>query len=196
MDSMADYFKPVDPFSMQPDWVRKDFPELGYSLSLRPVYIPDDLRTLHRWIQDFDEKINTIESGDQGRLLRHYKRILFSSWGQSFVVLSGKEIVCQFDLKGTGRDPLYFLIPTKVNDCVLTCLIPARSLTSKIWIAGLTLLLELFFNLSGSGYIFVSAPQYPHVFIHGLEELGFKTYGEMEGMNQPTILLFRANGIE
>ena len=55
---------------------------------------------------------------------------------------------------------------------------------------------ELFFNLSGSGYIFVSAPQYPHVFIHGLEELGFKTYGEMEEINQPAILLFRANGME
>lgn len=193
MGSMTDFFKPIDPFSKDPDWGQKDFEYLGYLLRLRPVYIPDDLRTLHLWIHDNNEKINTVKTGDQGRLLRHYKRILLSPRGQSFVLLRGEEIVCQFDLKGAETDPLYFLIPTKANDCVLTCLIPYASLKSKIWIAGLSLLLELFFRLSESGLIYVSAPLYPHVFIRDLEAIGFKTCGKIEEIAERTILFIKGN---
>ncbi len=192
---MADFLRPVDPFSKQSDWAGKDFPELGYDLSLRPVYIPDDLRTLHRWIKSPDEKVNTIESGDQGSVLSHYKRILFSTRGQSFVLVRGDEIVCQFDIKGTETDPLYFLIPTRVNDCVFSCLIPYVSLKNKTWVSGLTLLLELFFSLPESGFIYIRAPRLPHFFIHDLEELGFRTYGKMVDINLPTILLFKGKGI-
>ena len=193
MHSMADFFIPLDPFSKQRDWVVKDFPDLDYSLSLRPVYIPDDLRTLHRWVHAPATNINTVDSGDQGRLLRHYKNILSSSRGQSFVVLRKEKPVCQFDLKGTETDPLYFLVPTNADDRVLTCLIPEASLHSKIWMQGLDLLLGLYFILPDAGAVFIPAPRYPRVFADDLEEMGFASYGEMEEMDPLTILLFKRN---
>ena len=196
MYSMADFFRPLDPFSKEPDWAVKDFPDLGYSLSLRPVYIPDDLRSLQRWVRAPATSINTADSRNQGRLLRQYKRILFSSRCQSFIVLNGENPVCQFDLRGTETDPLYFLLPTRPDDRLLTCLIPAVSLNSKIWMKGLTLLLEIFFGLPDSGYIFISAPRYPRVFTDDLETLGFESYREIEEMDPQAILLLKRNEYE
>lgn len=180
MQSLADLLIPLDPFSKQSPWAVKDFEEPGFSLSLRPVYIPDDLRILHRWLKASAGSVNTVYMGDPARLLRHYRRMALSTRCQSFAVLQNGKMICQLDVKGVEKDPLYFRLPTSAYDLLLKCLIPASGLQRRTWMAGLSLLLDLLFLLPEIGEVFMEAPGYPLDFAKDLQAMGFESFGRPE----------------
>lgn len=188
MQSLADLFISLDPFSKQSPWAVKDFE--GYPLSLRPVYIPDDLRVLHRWIKPSAGGVNTLYTGDPARLLRHYRQMALSPRCQSFAVLQNEKMICQFDVKGMEKDPLYFRLPTSAYDMLLKCLIPPSGLQNKIWIQGLSLLLGLFYLLPESGEVFIEAPLYPVDFAKDLQDMGFESFKDPEKPD-PLIMILK-----
>jgi len=194
MQSMQDFFRPVDPFSLQPAWAVKKFATQYAVLALRPVYIPDDLMLLQRWIHANAGNINTLPPAAVARLLAHYKNILDSASGQSLILLADNKPVCQFDLQHVEDSGLYRVLPTRANDSVLYCLIPDGSLQNKIWITGLKLLLDLFFSLLDAGNVFIPAPRYPGFFVEDLQEMGFKPVEGYEYPDSGTFLLYTGKG--
>ena len=193
MQSMQDFFRPVDPFSLQPAWAVKKSAVWNKILALRPVYIPDDLMPLQPWIHAKTGNINTLPSAAVVRLLAHYKNILDSASGQSLILLADNKPVCQFDLQHVEDSGLYKVLPTRANDSVLFCLIPDGSLQNKIWISGLKLLLDLFFSLRDAGNVFIPAPRYPGFFVEDLQEMGFKPVEGYEYPDSGMILLYTGN---
>lgn len=193
MQSLADLFISLDPFSKHPPWAVEDFED--YPLSLRPVYVPDDLRVLHRWIKASAGGVNTLYTGDPARLLRHYRQMALSSRCQSFAVLQNEKMICQFDVKGMEKDPLYFRLPTSAYDMLLKCLIPPSGLQNKIWIQGLGLLLDLFFLLPEIGEIFIEAPRYPVDFVKDLQDMGFESFTDLEKPDPLMTILKHRKGL-
>lgn len=104
-------------------------------------------------------------------------------------------MICQFDVKGMEKDPLYFRLPTSAYDMLLKCLIPPSGLQNKIWIQGLGLLLDLFFLLPEIGEIFIEAPRYPVDFVKDLQDMGFESFTDLEKPDPLMTILKHRKGL-
>ena len=173
MGTLAELLQPIDPFRLQPDWLPKWASGESTLFSLRPVYIPGDLRILLRWRNGKGESAPPIAVRG-GRLIHHLRQMLQSDQAQSFLMSKLDLPIAQFDIESIDHHPLYKRIITRAGDVVIENHSNSINETNLDWKDAVVLFIGIVCSCTDVHAIFISSESFSFNQLSFLESIDFK----------------------